>query len=135
MRWSRTSDKQVEGVIPGSHRRPDVALRRPAAAVAQIFISIWDPPAAAGAVWWKIFRVFARDRPGGRAHNLPMLDPDLNELDMIGRELYARRMQQLTLFGAMSQEQAHTWAMRYALGQSAIPLPDDYPDDYAAPQR
>ena len=65
---------------------------------------------------------------------------DLSELDMIGRELYARRLQELTLFGAMSDEEAHEWAMRYALGKSApaAPLPPEaghphYPDDYPLP--
>jgi hypothetical protein len=61
---------------------------------------------------------------------------DLSELDMIGRELYARRMQELTLFGAMSDEQAHEWALRYALGKSAPAAPSDhlhYPDDYTLP--
>jgi hypothetical protein len=65
-----------------------------------------------------------------------MRKADLSELDMIGRELYARRMQELTLFGAMSDEQAHDWAMRYALGKSAPPAPPEhlhYPDDYPLP--
>ena len=67
-----------------------------------------------------------------------MRNADLSELDMIGRELYARRMQELTLFGAMSDEQAHEWAIRYALGKSAPALPPHadhlhYPDDYPLP--
>ena len=57
---------------------------------------------------------------------------DLSDLDMIGRELYARRMQELTLFGAMTDEEAHDWAIRFALGSSAVPPPDNtYPDDYS----
>jgi len=57
-------------------------------------------------------------------------DNDLTELDMIGRELYARRMQQLTLFGAMSEADAHDWALRYALGKSSLAPAHEYPDDY-----
>ena len=63
----------------------------------------------------------------------PMPSPDLSDLDMIGRELYARRLRELTLFGAMNDEQAHDWALRYALGKSAPHLPSDYPDDYSTP--
>jgi len=63
-----------------------------------------------------------------------MFSPDISELDMIGRELYARRFRELTLFGVLDDEQAHEWAMRYALGQPAAPPPDvAYPDDYPAP--
>jgi hypothetical protein len=61
-----------------------------------------------------------------------MRHPDFSDLDMIGRELYARRMQELTLFGAMTDEAAHDWAMRFAMGNSVVPPPDNaYPDDYA----
>ena len=61
----------------------------------------------------------------------PISNPDLSDLDMIGRELYARRMFELTMFGAMSDEDAHGWAMRFAMGNSVVPPPDDaYPDDY-----
>ena len=63
---------------------------------------------------------------------LPMREPDFSDLDMIGRELYAKRMQELTLFGAMTDEAAHDWAMRFALGNSFVPPPDEpYPDDYS----
>ena len=88
---------------------------------------------AAEAVRTRIFRIFPRDNIGPDSQNRPMLDPEFDDLDMIGRELYARRMQELTLFGAMSEEQAHEWAMRYALGKSTISLPDIYPDDYPQP--
>ena len=57
-----------------------------------------------------------------------MRSDDLSDLDMIGRELYARRMFELTMFGAMSEEDAHAWALRFATGAS---VPDhSYPDDY-----
>ena len=70
-------------------------------------------------------------RPRAHHNLLPMRQPDFSDLDMIGRELYARRMQELTLFGAMTDEAAHDWAMRFALGNSAVPPPDQpYPDDY-----
>ena len=59
--------------------------------------------------------------------------PDLSDLDMIGRELYARRLRELTMFGAMSDEQAHDWALRYALGKSAPSMSVEYPDDYTGP--
>ena len=60
-----------------------------------------------------------------------MREPDFSDLDMIGRELYARRMAELTLFGAMTDEEAHDYAMRFALGASYLPPPDEpYPDDY-----
>jgi hypothetical protein len=62
-----------------------------------------------------------------------MPSPDLSDLDMIGRELYARRLRELTMFGAMSDEQAHDWALRYAMGKSAPPQPFEYPDDYGMP--
>jgi hypothetical protein len=54
----------------------------------------------------------------------------LTDLDMIGRELYARRLQELTLFGAMSEDDAHGWALRYAMGKSSLPPAQEYPDDY-----
>ena len=57
---------------------------------------------------------------------------DLTELDMIGRELYARRLQELTLFGAMSEEDAHDWALRYAMGKSSLAPTHEYPDDYSS---
>ena len=61
-----------------------------------------------------------------------MREPDFSDLDMIGRELYVRRMQELTLFGAMTDEAAHDYAMRFAMGASFAPPPDEpYPDDYA----
>jgi hypothetical protein len=61
---------------------------------------------------------------------------DLSDLDMIGRELYAKRMFELTLFGAMSETDAHDWALRFALGNSVIPTADHaYPDDYGATTR
>ena len=57
---------------------------------------------------------------------------DLSDLDMIGRELYARRLFELTMFGAMTEDDAHAWAMRFAMGNS---VPDhSYPDDYTRPQ-
>lgn len=60
------------------------------------------------------------------------IDP-LTELDMIGRELYARRVRELTLFGAMTEPEAHDWALRYALGKSSLPPVQEYPDDYSLP--
>ena len=65
-------------------------------------------------------------RPANDSH-----DP-LSDLDMIGRELYARRLQELTLFGAMSEDDAHDWALRYALGKSSLPPAQNYPDDYSS---
>ena len=62
-----------------------------------------------------------------------MPSPDLSDLDMIGRELYARRLRELTMFGAMSDEQAHDWALRYAMGKSSPHPMSDYPDDYSLP--
>ena len=69
--------------------------------------------------------------PAMRSANDPPANDPLSDLDMIGRELYARRLQELTLFGAMSEDDAHDWALRYALGKSSPAPTHDYPDDYS----
>jgi hypothetical protein len=73
---------------------------------------------------------FASDIVMEPFHNAAMLHPDAANLDMFGRELYERRLGELTMFGAYSEDEAHEHAMRYARGLTPSVPVDLYPDDY-----